>query len=336
MENRFVDLGEMLEDFESNQEVNNLRPKDFVTYIGQEDLKETLGVSIKAAKIRNEALDHILLFGPPGLGKTTMATVIANEMGTNIKITSGPVLEKAGDLVSILTTLEDGDILFIDEIHRLSTNIEEILYSAMEDFKVDIMIGKGHGATSYRVELKRFTLIGATTMAGKLSKPFKDRFGIQYRMAFYNTEELMKIIERSASILGINCTKMALRDIALRSRGTPRLANRILKRARDYAIVNGNGTIDDNIMKEVIRILKIDERGLDDMDRNLLRAIIINYSGGPVGIETLSTNLSEDRRTIEEVYEPYLIQLGLIKIGMRGREATDIAYKHMGLEEYKK
>ena len=336
MENRFVDLGEMLEDFESTQEIYSLRPKDFTTYIGQEDLKETLGVSIKASKIRNEALDHILLFGPPGLGKTTMATVIANEMGTNIKITSGPVLEKAGDLVSILTTLEDGDILFIDEIHRLSTNIEEILYSAMEDFKVDIMIGKGHGATSYRVELKRFTLIGATTMAGKLSKPFKDRVGIQYRMVFYNTEELMKIIDRSASILGVNCTKTALRDIALRSRGTPRLANRILKRARDYAIVNGDGTINDAIMSEVIRILKIDERGLDDMDRNLLRAIIINYSGGPVGIETLSTNLSEDRKTIEEVYEPYLIQLGLIKIGMRGREVTDIAYKHMGLEEYKK
>lgn len=332
---RFVDINERIEDLD-NVESNNLRPKYFSEYIGQEDLKETLSISIKAAKIRQEALDHILLFGPPGLGKTTMASVIANEMGTNIKITSGPVLEKAGDLVSILTTLEEGDVLFIDEIHRLSTNIEEILYSAMEDFKVDIMLGKGHGATSYRVELKRFTLIGATTMAGKLSKPFKDRFGIQYRMNFYNTGELMKIISRSASILNVKCVENSLKDIALRSRGTPRLANRVLKRARDYATVNGNGIINDDIMNEVIRILKVDERGLDDMDRKLLKALIINYSGGPVGIETLSTHLSEDRKTIEEVYEPYLIQLGLLKVGHRGREATELAYAHLGLESNKK
>ncbi|WP_156299133.1 Holliday junction branch migration DNA helicase RuvB [Streptobacillus canis] len=323
----------MLEDYEISNEINSLRPQLFKDYIGQEDLKETLSISIKAAKIRQEALDHILLFGPPGLGKTTMATVIANEMGTNIKITSGPVLEKAGDLVSILTTLEDGDVLFIDEIHRLSTNIEEILYSAMEDFKVDIMLGKGHGATSYRVELKRFTLIGATTMAGKLSKPFKDRFGIQHRMNFYTTEELMKIISRSASILGVECVENSLRDIALRSRGTPRLANRVLKRSRDYATVNGNGIINDEIMREVIRILKVDERGLDEMDRSLLRAIIVNYGGGPVGVETLATHLGEDRKTIEEVYEPYLIQLGLLKVSLRGREVTDLAYSHMGLEK---
>ncbi|WP_231101230.1 Holliday junction branch migration DNA helicase RuvB [Streptobacillus moniliformis] len=333
MENRFVDLNEMLEDYEISNEINSLRPQLFKDYIGQEDLKETLSISIKAAKIRQEALDHILLFGPPGLGKTTMATVIANEMGTNIKITSGPVLEKAGDLVSILTTLEDRDVLFIDEIHRLSTNIEEILYSAMEDFKVDIMLGKGHGATSYRVELKRFTLIGATTMAGKLSKPFKDRFGIQHRMNFYTTEELMKIISRSANILGVECRENSLKDIALRSRGTPRLANRVLKRSRDYATVNGNGIINDEIMKEVIRILKVDDRGLDEMDRSLLRSIIINYSGGPVGVETLATHLGEDRKTIEEVYEPYLIQLGLLKISLRGREVTDLAYTHMGLEK---
>ncbi|CAM3441926.1 Holliday junction branch migration DNA helicase RuvB [Pseudostreptobacillus hongkongensis] len=336
MEERFLDLGEMLEDFENLQETNNLRPHYFSEYIGQDDLKETLEISIKAAKIRNESLDHILLFGPPGLGKTTMASVIANEMGTNIKITSGPVLEKAGDLVSILTTLEDGDILFIDEIHRLSTNIEEILYSAMEDFKVDIMIGKGHGATSYRVELKKFTLIGATTQAGKLSKPFKDRFGIQYRMVFYTTDQLVKIIERSASILEIKCTEKSLRDIAVRSRQTPRLANRMLKRARDYATVNGNGIVDESVMNEVIRVLKVDDKGLDDMDRNLLLSIIQNYSGGPVGIETLATNLSEDRRTLEEVYEPYLIQLGLLKVGMRGREVTDLAYKHLGLENLKR
>ncbi|WP_066900246.1 Holliday junction branch migration DNA helicase RuvB [Streptobacillus notomytis] len=333
MDNRFVDLNEILEDYEISSEINSLRPQLFKDYIGQEDLKETLGISIKAAKIRQEALDHILLFGPPGLGKTTMATVIANEMGTNIKITSGPVLEKAGDLVSILTTLEDGDVLFIDEIHRLSTNIEEILYSAMEDFKVDIMLGKGHGATSYRVELKKFTLIGATTMAGKLSKPFKDRFGIQHRMNFYTTEELMKIILRSANILGVECKENSLRDIALRSRGTPRLANRVLKRSRDYATVNSNGVINDEIMKEVIRILKVDDRGLDEMDRNLLRSIIVNYSGGPVGVETLATHLGEDRKTIEEVYEPYLIQLGLLKISLRGREVTDLAYAHMGLEK---
>lgn len=336
MVDRFVDLGEMLEDYENNFESNSLRPYSFKEYIGQEVLKESLEISIKAAKIRQESLDHILLFGPPGLGKTTMASVIANEMGTNIKITSGPVLEKAGDLVSILTTLEEGDVLFIDEIHRLSTNIEEILYSAMEDFKVDIMIGKGHGATSYRVELKKFTLIGATTMAGKLSKPFKDRFGIQYRMNFYSIEELIKIIERSANILNVECVENSLKNIALRSRGTPRLANRVLKRARDFATVNGDGIINDKIMEEVIRMLKLDNMGLDDMDRNLLKAIITNYSGGPVGIETLATNLSEDRKTLEEVYEPYLIQLGLLKIGMRGREVTELAYKHLGLEYLKK
>lgn len=328
---RFVDINEKYED--SFLESNSLRPNYFSEYIGQEDLKKNLDISIKAAKIRNESLDHILLFGPPGLGKTTMATVIANEMGTNIRITSGPVLEKAGDLVSILTTLEEGDVLFIDEIHRLSTNVEEILYSAMEDFKVDIILGKGAGATSYRVELKNFTLIGATTMAGKLSKPFKDRFGIQYRMNFYNTEELKKIISRSAKILNVKCIDRSLEDIALRSRGTPRLANRVLKRARDYATVNGNGIINDDIMKEVIKMLKVDEIGLDEMDRRLLNALISNYNGGPVGIDTLSTHLSEDRKTIEEVYEPYLIQLGLLKISHRGREATNLAYKHLGIEE---
>ena len=328
MEDRFTDLSEHIED----NSINNLRPKTFDDYIGQEKIKEAMKLYIKAAKLRNEPIDHILLYGPPGLGKTSLAYVVANEMNRNIKITSGPVLEKSGDLASILTSLEDGDILFIDEIHRLNTSVEEILYPAMEDGEIDILIGKGHGAKSIRIDLPKFTLIGATTNAGKLSKPLRDRFGVSYRMEFYTTDELSRIIKRGANILGIPYEDDAIDIMAKRSRGTPRLANRILKRARDYAMIKGNGVIDEKSVIGILDMLEIDEYGLDAMDRRILIKIIENYNGGPVGLETLSLLLGEDKRTVEEVYEPYLVKNGLIKRTHRGRVVTEKAYNHLGIK----
>ena len=311
----------------------SLRPKTFNEYIGQEDLKEKMNIFIKAAKMRNEAMDHILLYGPPGLGKTTLAGVIATEMGVNLKITTGPVLEKAGDLAAILTSLEENDILFIDEIHRLNTSVEEILYPAMEDGELDILIGKGPAARSIRIELPKFTLIGATTRAGQLSTPLRDRFGVTHRMEYYKLEELKEIIRRGTSILNVKYDEDGIEEIARRSRGTPRIANRLLKRARDYALVTGNGVLDKESVNGILKLLGVDENGLDELDRNILKSIITVYNGGPVGIETLSLLLGEDKRTIEEVYEPYLVKIGFIKRTQRGRVVTEHGYRHLGLEK---
>jgi Holliday junction DNA helicase RuvB len=304
-----------------------LRPRDFSSYIGQEKLKQNLKLAITASKKRNEPIDHVLLYGPPGLGKTTMASVIANEMGAQIRITSGPAIEKTGDLASLLTNLKDNDILFIDEIHRLNSNVEEVLYSAMEDFKLDIMIGKGPSARSLRLDLPKFTIIGATTRAGALSAPLRDRFGIVHRLEFYSEDEIEQIINRAASILGTNINEDASKELAKRSRLTPRIANRLLKRVRDYADVNGDGIIDTVIAEKTLKLLEIDENGLDSVDRALLRAIIDNYDGGPVGAATLSALLSEDKQTIEDFIEPYLMQLGLLERTPKGRKVTPKAYK---------
>ncbi len=311
----------------------SLRPRTFKDYIGQEDLKEKMNIFIKAAKIRNESMDHILLYGPPGLGKTTLAGVIANEMGVNLKITTGPVLEKAGDLAAILTSLEENDILFIDEIHRLNTSVEEILYPAMEDGELDILIGKGPAARSIRIELPQFTLIGATTRAGQLSTPLRDRFGVTHRMEYYRLEELKEIIRRGTGILNVQYDEEGIEEIARRSRGTPRIANRLLKRARDYALVAGNGILDKPSVEGILNLLGVDESGLDELDRNILKSIINVYNGGPVGIDTLSLLLGEDKRTIEEVYEPYLVKIGYIKRTQRGRVVTEHGYRHLGLEK---
>lgn len=312
---------------------NSLRPKQMSDYIGQDKVKENLSVYIQAARGRGEALDHVLLYGPPGLGKTTLAGIIANEMGVNIRITSGPAIEKQGDLAALLTNLQEGDVLFIDEIHRLNRSVEEVLYPAMEDRALDIIIGKGPSARSIRLDLPNFTLVGATTRAGQLSAPLRDRFGVIMRLELYTPQELAIIVKRSASILGIDIDDEGAAQIAARSRGTPRIANRLLKRSRDFAEVKYNGVITREAAADALSRMEVDELGLDATDRRLLSAMIKNYNGGPVGLETIAAAIGEEAVTIEDVYEPYLMQIGFLSRTPRGRCASPAAYKHLGFEQ---
>ena len=311
---------------------NSLRPKTLDEYIGQDKIKENMKIYIEAAKKRGEPLDHVLLYGPPGLGKTTLSNIISNEMNSNIKITSGPAIEKPGDLAALLTNLSEFDVLFIDEIHRLSKSVEEILYPALEDYTLDIIIGKGPSARSIRLDLPKFTLIGATTKAGSLTTPLRDRFGIVHRLELYSVEDLAKIVKRSAGILEVQIDEKAAIEIAKRSRGTPRIANRLLKRVRDYAAVLGDGDVDLKITKLALNKLEIDELGLDEIDRKLLDTMIVQYGGRPVGIEALAVTVGEEVDTIEDVYEPYLIQIGYVSRTPRGRIVLPPAYKHMGYD----
>ena len=327
MDDRIINPSEISEDIDND---NPLRPQNLNEYIGQEKVKENLKIFIEAAKIRKEPLDHVLLYGPPGLGKTTLSMIIAKEMGVNIRITSGPAIEKPGDLAALLTNLSPGDVLFIDEIHRLSRSVEEILYPAMEDFAIDIVAGKGQMANSYHLPLSKFTLIGATTRAGQLTAPLRDRFGVVLRLEMYTPEELSKIIKRSSSILGIGISEEGCLEIASRSRGTPRIANRLLKRVRDFAQVLNSGEITYKIAKDALDRLGVDELGLDSNDRRIIDAIISHYGGGPVGLETLASAIGEEAVTIEDVYEPFLMQIGFINRTPRGRCVTAAAYNHMG------
>lgn len=329
-ENRIVDTSEIPHDTLEGD--NPLRPKTFDDYIGQEKVKENLKVYIEAAKLRGEPLDHVLLYGPPGLGKTTLSAIIANELGVNIRITSGPAIEKPGDLAALLTNLNPGDVLFIDEIHRMSRSVEEILYPSMEDFAIDIITGKGQMAASYHLPLPKFTLVGATTRAGQLSAPLRDRFGVVLRLELYSVEELADIITRSAEILGIAIEREGAMELASRSRGTPRIANRFLKRVRDFAQVMSDGIITYEVAKTALDRLEVDSLGLDQNDRRMLTAMINNYGGGPVGLDTIAAAIGEEAVTIEDVYEPYLMQIGFIARTPRGRCVTALAYEHLGLK----
>ena len=328
LENRLVAPQEIKDDSDFDF---SLRPKTLNEYIGQEKVKENLSVYIEAARKRGEPLDHVLLYGPPGLGKTTLSAIIAHELGVNIRITSGPAIEKPGDLAALLSNLSENDVLFIDEIHRLSRSIEEVLYPALEDYALDIIIGKGPAARSIRIDLPKFTLVGATTRAGQLTGPLRDRFGVILRLELYSHEELCDIIMRSAVILGIACDKSGAMELAKRSRGTPRIANRFLKRVRDFAEVMGNGKITEDIVKIALDRMEVDDLGLDSLDKRMLTMIIKGYNGGPVGLETLASALGEEAVTLEDVCEPYLMQLGFLSRTPRGRCATTLAYKHLGI-----
>ncbi|WP_106768484.1 Holliday junction branch migration DNA helicase RuvB [Paenibacillus faecalis] len=328
MDDRIISANLMMED----QAVElSLRPRYLAEYIGQNQVKENLHIYIEAAKMRKEALDHVLLYGPPGLGKTTLANIIANELGVSLRTTSGPAIERPGDLAALLTNLQEGDVLFIDEIHRLHRSVEEVMYPAMEDFALDIMIGKGPSARSVRLDLPPFTLIGATTRAGLLSAPLRDRFGVVSRLEFYAVDELSYIVSRGADILGIEILGDASDEIALRSRGTPRIANRLLKRVRDYAQVRGDGIITPEIAQEALQMLQIDPMGLDFIDHKMLGAMIHSFRGGPVGLDTIAATIGEESQTIEDVYEPYLLQIGFLQRTPRGRVLTPAAYSHMGI-----